>query len=396
MRHDSETCCVLRSVAAVLALFAALSLGMQAPSARAQTAPLRGLGVQVINSTPGGSPVAGAPLTVLRVDGSQLEVAARGKVDTRGAASWPDLSGPVEGRYVVSTTFQGVIYRTEPAALPATGVSLFVYDSSSDDSAVRVSNSGLVVTDIDAPNQRVRVLETMTLRNSAQRTFLPQASGSRGPMGLLRFGLPANAINFVPDDQLATKAIIQVDKGFASDLPLLPGDTNLSFAYDVPYGATTESGRATLTKNVNYPIDTLRLLVLPGDFTVSSPQLLEKGTVQVGSRMYRQYQGDNLPGRSELTLVIEGLPLVWPVLRSANLWVRVMLGVLLVGGVALPLLYKRRYARNGSTEATEKLHPDLGGAIPAAVTPVRVRTTRPRRTVSVERPPRADKEGSGV
>ena len=59
-------------------------------------------------------------------------------------------------------------------------------------------------------------------------TFTPSMGGAQGPMGLLRFGLPRNAFDLTMDERLSAFDVIQVDRGFASLLPLPPGSTDVT------------------------------------------------------------------------------------------------------------------------------------------------------------------------
>lgn len=304
-----------------------------------------GLKVEVRNGTPGGGSVPGLPLTVYEIEGEESRAIVRGETDDQGRASWPDFTGKVSARYAVSTTFQGVAYTTEPAALPdpaGGAVVLPVFDASSDDTGVRVATMGMVIIGVDAPTQQIQILETLTLRNDGVRTFLPGTGGPRGPMGLLRFGLPEGAGNLTPDGRLAGHTIIQVETGFATDLPVPPGDTDVTYTYEVAYGALAEGGYALLTKNLPYPTELLRLLSVPGDFTIQSAQLADRGLATVGSRQYRQHEGRDLPARSEISVELRNLPLMLPALRPGNPWLQVIVGMLLLLAVTFPIFYARR------------------------------------------------------
>ncbi|MGI8586310.1 MAG: hypothetical protein ACR2M0_01295 [Chloroflexia bacterium] len=339
-----------RRIAGVLGLLLGLFLaGGLGSVAAAQTA---GIAVQIVNGTPGGGAVAGLPLTVYEIDGKQQQVVAQNKADTHGAFAWPSLSGAVSARYVVSTTYQGVAYRTDQLALPASSASLRVYETTQDDKPIRIANAGVVVLGADAATQRISVLETVMLRNSGTRTFLPGTTGPRGPMGLLRFGLPDGAGNLAPDSRLSGATIIQVNTGFATDLPLPPGDTEVAYSYDLAYGAVEESGYTALNRTMPYAVDLFRVLVPQGPYTASSPQLTDAGTATVGSHTYRLFQTKNLPPQSEVTMELRDLPLIEPVLRSSNPWLQLLLGILLICAVGFPLGYRSWYLRRAARSSS--------------------------------------------
>lgn len=325
----------------LLALAVPCLLASRSASAR-QTGGLR---VQVVNGTPGGGAVVGLPVAVYVVDDNTEKIAAQGETDKRGAYSLPELTGSGGARFVVSTTYAGVAYHTEPVDLPAPDLALKVYEPTEDDTKISVSNAGIVILDVNAETQIIKILETATLLNSGDRTFVPGTAGPRGPMGLLRFGLPEGAGNLIAGEELAAATIIQVDTGFATDLPLPPGDTNVSYGYEIAYGALREGGYAQVSKNMPYATEVLRVLAVEGDFSLESPQLSDEGPATVGARTYRQLVGANLAPRSELTLDLRNLPLIQPALRPGNAWLQVAVALLAGMAALLPVLYRRVYSR---------------------------------------------------
>ncbi len=308
------------------------------------------LQVQVTNGTPGGGPVAGLPLTIYSTAGGQQLVAGAGRTDALGAFSWTGAVGQVGASYVVSTTYAGVAYNSGTVTLPAPPVVLRVYETTSDDTTIRIVSAGLVIARVDAPTQRIQALESATFANSSNRTFLPTATGARGPMGLLRFGLPDGAGNLTTMGQLSASNVIQVDTGFSSDMPLPPGNTDVSYGYEIAYGALSDGGFAQLNKDLPYGVDSFRLLATTGDFSVESPQLASDGSVVVGGRTYRQYSAKSLPAHTQVSVDLSNLPLIQPALRPGNPWLQFSIVILLLAAVALPLIYRRRYMQNELAE----------------------------------------------
>ena len=307
-----------------------------------------GISVRVVNGTPGGGSVSGLPVAVYQLDSSGSKEVATGETGADGTFSTPELSGDAGATYVVSTTYEGVAYRAEPVGpLPAPDVVLRVYEPGGDEGSVKFTTTGIVILEVDPQLQRLRFLETATLHNSGERTFVPSTEGPRGPMGLLRFGLPDGAGNLAVGEGLADYAVIQVDTGFATDMPVSPGDTNVSFTYEMAYGALSDgTGYAQVNKTFPYPVDLLRVLAVSGDFTVESAQLTEASSATIGERTYRQYEARDLPARTELAVELRHLPLVLPALRTGNGWLQAVVGVLLLAAVALPFIYRRVHGRS--------------------------------------------------
>ena len=90
-----------------------------------------------------------------------------------------------------------------------------------------VSRHAVTILEVDDAARTVAVLERYQLVNGGDAPFVPSTTGSQGPMGLLRFGLPRGAFDLTLDLQLAAHDIIQVDRGFASLMPISPGHLRL-------------------------------------------------------------------------------------------------------------------------------------------------------------------------
>lgn len=324
-----------------------LLITLQARGVNAQTA--GELHVQITNGTPGGGAVQGLPLTIYRQTDANQETAGGGQTDARGAYTWTNLTGDVSALYVVSTTYKGVAYKTQPVNLPAPDVSLRVYEVGGDDARLRIANAGIVILQVDAEMQRIRFLETVTLHNGGDRTFVPSTDGPRGAMGLLRFSLPEGAGNLTVGEGLVDSEVIQIDRGFATNLPVSPGDTSVSFVYEMAYGALQDSGYAQITKDVPYPADSVQLLAVQGDFNVESQQLSNRGLANIGGRVYRKFEASNLSAHSEISVELRNLPLILPALRPGNAWLQVVIGGLALLALALPMLYRRFYLRQAGT-----------------------------------------------
>ena len=321
------------NVAIALGVLWALMLAVCiAPIALAQSA--GELSVKVVNKTPGGESTGNLPLSIFVVQGSGQQITAQGQTDANGSFAANDIAGPVGASYIISTTYKGVPYHTAPISLPATDVQLIVYETTDDDSKIKVAQAGVVIVEVDPELQRLRFLETVTLLNSGDRTFLPSTTGG----SLLRFDLPDGAGNLVVGGGLTDSEVTQADKGFATDMPAPPGETNVSYAYEMAYGALAEGGYALVRRNIAYPIDSLQVLAMQGGFRLESPLLTDDGVVTVGTHSYRQFSAKDLPAHSEVSFELRDLPLIQPVLRPSNPWLQGVVVLLSLLALLAPIL----------------------------------------------------------
>ena len=126
-------------------------------------------------------------------------------------------------------------------------------------------------------------------------------------MGLLRFGLPPQATQLRPTLGLRPEGMIQVDRGFASSDPVLPGEQEYAFAYRFPYVAPVYAFSLALP----YGAAPVRVLVPAGPgwaLDVAGPDLAPLGEVDVGPRRYRVWGGGQVPAGGRLQVELRNLP----------------------------------------------------------------------------------------
>ena len=135
--------------------------------------------------------------------------------------------------YGVSLIYQDAIYVESvifDQKVPL-DIEINVYDSSSSDDSIIIQNASMVFDNINSELQVISVLEVVTILNDSLVTYVP----GEGPMDLLRFGLPADALNLNVDTNIFDSNYVQVDKGFALIASILPGSHELTYSYEIPY-----------------------------------------------------------------------------------------------------------------------------------------------------------------
>ena len=184
-----------------------------------------GRGVKPASRRGAGGAQAGAP----GVEARETVADGEGRFAFAGAGAG--------ARYQLTAVHQGVAYQTPVFALgelPAP-LELRVYDVTGRDPGLRTERVLLTFGAVDAGRQEVAVTQLQTLVNPSPAAYRPETTGD--PMGLLRFGLPPQATQLRPTLGLSPESLIQVDRGFASSDPVLPGEQEYAFAYRFPYVA---------------------------------------------------------------------------------------------------------------------------------------------------------------
>ncbi|MCS7206768.1 MAG: hypothetical protein NZ951_02395 [Dehalococcoidia bacterium] len=260
---------------------------------------------RIINGTAGGTVPPDLPVT--------LEVVRqRTLVDMRTATAGADgafrFEGVPQGRdlaYLVSTSYQGVVYSAVAQGAQAweQPIPLPIYEKTSGVEGVRVPSMTLVATGADARRRVLEFLHAVQVENSTDRTAVPDMQ--RLPRGVLRFGLPAEAQNL---DVAATLPpggeVVQGEQGFALTSAVPPGRYEVLYTYRVVY----RGDALDFTLPVPLGAGVVRLM-LPEDLAqVESPHLQGLEPATVGGRVYRLLEARGVPAGEVVSFRLVGLP----------------------------------------------------------------------------------------
>ena len=334
----------------VLALTALLALGgFGAPSV---TEAAQDLGTFTVRGqVTNGSAGAAAPedlelqLVAFRQGSIVRSWDVRPEADGRFAAEGIER---VEGAsFVVGTTYQDVVYVDwveVPSDATEVTASLTIYESVSTEPGLRFEQSALVVSEVDSSSHTLSILEVHSIVNPSDRTFTPRSDGPGGRTGLLVFGLPPNAFDLSPEAGLDRNQLVQINLGFASLNPVLPGRSEIAFRYRVPY---TESAYS-IDRTLRYPVSQFRVLSATDGPPVSSDRLAEAPIAEIGGRQYRALAGGPFENGEAIQLQVRDLPLPPTILGGVPPLVAGAAGV--VVGLAILALAWRRRARVVTSE----------------------------------------------
>lgn len=302
---------ILRAVAAFGALVLALTLlgfALAAPAADATTT----IAGTVVDGTAGSKLPADLKVSLDGTDASQRALPTRdAAVDGSGRFSFDGV--PVGGSgFVVSAEFAGVRYQTpvEVKNGAASPVMLKVYETTTSDQSLHLSNAYWVIAAIDATNQQLTVLETLTLENTGDRAYIGDHRGDPGSdaPGILprtvRLPLPQGASDFVPLAGLASSAVLPVANGFVDTDPVTPGEHQIVYHYRMAFA----DGGVEISKALPYPADHLIFLAPDGGLNFQSDKLGNGGTTQIDGKTYDVLGADNIPANQNVTVDVLGLP----------------------------------------------------------------------------------------
>jgi hypothetical protein len=245
-------------------------------------------------------------------DASQHPLAQQvASADSRGHFTFGGVPSDGSG-YTVSAEFAGVRYQTpvEVKNGEASPVTLKVYETTTSAQSLHLANVYWVFAAIDAANQQVTVLETLTLDNRGDRTYIGDHQGDPGSdaPGILprtiRLPLPQGASDFAPLAGLAPAAVLPVANGFVDTDPVTPGQHQIVYHYRMAFA----DGGVEISKTLPYPADHLIFLAPDGGLQYRSDKLGNGGTTQIDGKTYDVLGVDNLPANQSVTVDVLGLP----------------------------------------------------------------------------------------
>ena len=285
-------------------LFAAVTL----PLAAQEAVQLREVSGTIVNGTANSLPAFGLTVTLHRQTANTYEESTT-TTDTKGNFRFENIPLDPEALYGVTVRYQGVVYGTDidlrPESLPP--VTVTIYETSDDQSLLSVSNSSLLIPQVDKIARDVYALEIVNVVNASDRTYVPGAE----PMNLLRFGLPPGAKGLQIDTSLVGADAIQVDRGFAVPANIPPGEHEVMFAYHFGY----EGESVTFDKSYLYGAENARILAPYEIGDLSSVDFGDPGDVKIGDKHYQLIEVSDIARQSRAKLEISSLP-------QATLWDR--------------------------------------------------------------------------
>lgn len=304
----------------------------------------------VTNGSEGGGSVTDLEVvvTVWQPDGQESEEHTT-RTDSSGAFRFEGLPVSEDLLYLVSMRYQGVEYYRSDILLtsdqPQASTQVMVYEPTSSAEAIKVVTDHLAL-EVNENGRWLEVMSNMRFANEGDRTYAGQVGADpAGPAQTLHFSLPAEAMDLElhqglwPDTIVITDSTDGTDAGFADTQPVLPGETEITFAYRLPYS----SDEYLLRQELTYFTDKV-ILALPAGVEVQSAQLPESTQVETGGRNFTVISGESLPAGIVLEIALSGLPQDEDSLLSSGDIVRpaVVVLVILALGVAVGYPFLRR------------------------------------------------------
>jgi hypothetical protein len=305
---------------------------LAAPSQAQQAGDVVTIQGRVVNGTPDAVVPIGSTVRVILLVNEQVQGSWESAVQDDGSYLITEVPRIPDATYAVGLEYGDAAYVDRVDVSPGAVVAskdLTVFESVSVDPGIRFEQSAVVLSGVDAERGTLEATEVHSIINPTDVTFVPSPQGPGGPAGLLVFALPGGAAELTPLMGLDPSQVVQIDRGFASLMPIYPGRTDLSFRYRFPYSETTLG----LERTLRYPVQSYRVLSSEPQLTLQSPQLAESTRADIGGRSFQAINGGPFDRGAAVAVTVSGLPQRSAPLGSIPPWTITACGALI--GVAM-------------------------------------------------------------
>ncbi len=290
--------------AAIIALILAQGSVVNGAAPAQETLSIRG---RVVNGTAGAS-TPGDLVILMLITGPDGTLSGTGQTqpDRDGSFVLADVPRVASGGYNLSVDYGGVFYGRSLSADELDGeVIITVHEPTEDAGIITVQRQVMVISEIDVAQRLATATEFVRFSNPTDRTLRPNLETARpGMFSFMRFALPPDAADVTVQSNLRGGEIISVGSGFALTAAVPPGEHSVDFAYTFPYDGGSLDYRNSLPQGAGI----FQILIPERWASVEIGGLTSRPPVGIGEKVYRAWEGRDIPPGPGVQLHLEGLP----------------------------------------------------------------------------------------
>ncbi len=223
------------------------------------------------------APLAGQTVTLQMSQDNNGKDLATAKTDVQGNFSFSNLATDKTVSYAVYIHYKGAQYISAIVTLdskPAQQVNLTVYQPTSSAAKVAIEQATVLVEEPDTQKGLLTISEVFSFENLDTHTYVGSLTANHSKPDALLFSLPVGARDITLGSGFAGYQEIYVNRGFASNAALLPGENDFSFSFQVPYSPPSYN----LSYTAMYPTVALSVMI-PPTLEVNAGGLQNQGIV---------------------------------------------------------------------------------------------------------------------
>lgn len=309
---------------------------------------------QLLNGSQHDKPIANQSVTLQMTQGNNARDLLTLNTDAQGRYSFSTLDTSVSIQYAIYAPYQGAHYVTDLIDLSKDAdqqVNLRVYDATTSTSNLAVVQATILIDKPNAQSGMLTITEDFVFENLGLTSYVGSLDSSQGKPNALLFSLPAQARFLSLTTGFDGYESVQVDAGFASTAAVLPGTSEFSFSFQIPYSGTNTS----FTYQTVYPTLSLSAFT-PLSILTTSQGLTGQGPASTKSGTYQLFTAKTLGADKSVSLQLDGLPApskaapAQAPVNSGLIWLVVLLIMLIALTSAGGYLYSTRRRRATRTK----------------------------------------------
>lgn len=342
----------------------------ETPAATLETSPtevvLENFDIQGKLTRADGSALAdGTSVTLESYDNMNLSSSVDAPVSSDGTFKFEDVEAEVGRVYLVSLTYQGVLYTSDPihmtdiSAGQPVAVEISVADASTDASSLVVERMH-VFFDFPENTQTLQVVELYIIDNPTDRVIV----SPDGQQPVVSYTLPDGALNLMFEDGALGGRFIQTETGFGDTEPIPPGSGfQVLFGYELPY-----TNKLKFNLPISLPVQAVVVMV-PEGLKLKSDQLNSSGPTTMQGMNIEVFTATNQSAGNAIDINLSGRPGVSDSSAAGNNWIGLVIGGLALAGALVGagwLILRQRKGKEletGDEESREESADDVMDAI---------------------------------
>jgi cytochrome c551/c552 len=233
-------------------------------------------------------PVGGLKLSLKALMGDKVTDERTVETNERGEFAFDDLGW--DRGYVISVNYKGASYETGKLVFypdeDTKVLRLPVYEPTDSDKDIRI---GVNHTILQFSNDSLSVAEIVLLDNRSNLVYVGKEDSGGKPL-TVRFSLPPGASDLTLVEGIGSDEVQETQEGFASTAPVVPGVRRYVYAYTLPL----KGGRASFTKTLGYPVDTVAVIAPQDSHDIKVAGLVKGEPVKIGNEVFSRWTGQNI------------------------------------------------------------------------------------------------------
>jgi LPXTG-motif cell wall-anchored protein len=289
----------------------------------------------------GSSLVEDTTVTLEGYDNMQLTSSLDAPVGPDGSFTYEKVAAEIGRVYVVSLTYSGVFYTSDPihmtdlVAGQPVSLEIAVADTTNDASQLKVDRMH-VFFDFPADTKTLQVVELYIIDNPTDRVVV----SPDGLTPVVTYALPDGALNLAFQDGQVGERYVLTNSGFGDLEPIPPGaGFQVLYAYELPY-----TSKLKVDLPISLPVGAAVVMV-PEGLNLKSDQLISSGPTTMQGMSIEVFTASNLSAGSSLELNLSGRPGMTTTGGTENNWIALVIGgvglAAALGGAAWMILRRR-------------------------------------------------------